>query len=179
MVTMERDDKGLTRRAVMVSAGAALLAPREAAALVQQKATEKWPEIQDFKERTPQLEPWLVKKFVIAAHANLKVTKEMLAEYPALLNAGWDWGSGDFERAIEGAGHMGNAEIAHFLLDNGARMNIFCGAMLGHLEFVKSAVDAYPSLLKSKGPHGLDLMHHARAGKAHSKHVLEWLEKHS
>ena len=156
-----------------------MLAPCEASAVLQQKATDKWPEIQDFKEKTPQLEPWLVKKFVIAAHANLKVTKEMLAEYPALLNASWDWGSGDFERAIEGAGHMGNAEIAHFLLDQGARLNIFCGAMLGYLDFVKAAVDAHPALLKSKGPHGFTLLHHARVGKERSEHVVEWLEKHS
>ena len=172
----------MTRRAVVragVGLGAAALAGQGLAAMQQQTFDDKWPDIQDFPERTPQLPTKLVKKFVVAAHGNLKATKEMLAAYPALLNSGWDWGSGDFERAIEGAGHMGNVDIAHFLLDNGARMNIFCAAMLGHLEFVKSAVDAYPGLLKSKGPHGLDLIHHAKAGKDESKRVLAWLEKHT
>lgn len=28
-------------------------------------------------------------------------TKQMLEATPALLNASWDWGNGDFEEAIE------------------------------------------------------------------------------
>jgi len=31
----------------------------------------------------------------------------MLSEHPTLLNAEYDWGAGDFELAIGGAGHMG------------------------------------------------------------------------
>ena len=143
----------------------------------QDNKKEKWADIPDFPEKTPQLEPKLVKKFVIACHANLPYVKEMLAEYPSLLNASWDWGSGDFERGIEGAGHMGNHEIAEFLLSRGARMNIFCAAMLGHLEMVKGLIEAYPPLKDSKGPHGLGLLHHAKAGGERSKAVVLYIEK--
>lgn len=137
---------------------------------------DRWADVPDYAPTTPQLDARLVKKFVTAAHANLKATTEMLEEYPTLLNATWDWGNGDFETAIEGAGHMGNVEIATFLISKGARMNIFCGAMLGHLEFVKALLAAHPTLKDSSGPHGLNLKHHAKAGGEGSKLVLEYLE---
>ena len=88
-----------------------------------------------------------------------------------------DWGSGDWESGIEGAGHMGNHEIAEHLLANGARQNLFCAAMLGNLDFVKAALSADPAILHSKGPHGLDLVHHCKAGKDKSAHVLDYVEK--
>jgi hypothetical protein len=47
--------------------------------------------------------------------------------------------------ALEGAGHMGNKDIANFLLSKGARMNIFCAAMLGRLDVVKAILSAFPS----------------------------------
>lgn len=131
--------------------------------------------IPDFPENKPQLDPKLVKTFVIAAHFNLPKVQEMLEDEPGLLNAGWEWGDGDFERAIEGAGHMGNREIALYLLGQGARFNLFCAAMLGHLDLVKATLEAHPNLKDSKGPHGLTLLHHAKAGKEHSKPVLDYL----
>jgi ankyrin repeat protein len=75
-------------------------------------------------------------------------------------------GGGDFETALEGAGHMGDKDIANFLLSKGARMNIFCAAMLGRLDVVKAILSAYPELNTSKGPHGLQLLHHAAKGGA-------------
>ena len=58
-------------------------------------------------------------------------TKALLAEQPSLLNATWDWGGGDFETGLGGAGHMGNREIAEFLIGQGARLDIFVATMLG------------------------------------------------
>jgi len=49
------------------------------------------------KPRPDPLKPELVKEFVMAAHVDLEKTKALLAETPALLNATWDWGGGDFE----------------------------------------------------------------------------------
>ena len=136
---------------------------------------DRWPQVPDFPQKNPSLDPKLTKKFVIAAHGNLEVVQEMLEAYPGLLNACWDWGNGDFERAIEGAGHMGRRDIAEFLLSKGARMNLFCAAMLGNLEFVKAALSANPNLKDSKGPHGIPLMAHAEAGKEHAVAVVEYL----
>lgn len=128
-------------------------------------------------EKDPPLTADLVKEFVIACHGNFEKTKSMLAETPALLNACWDWGGGDFETGIEGAGHVGNKQIAQFLISNGARMNIFCAAMLGQTDIVKSILTSFPDLKTSKGPHGLQLLHHAKKGGDDSKEVLEYLEK--
>lgn len=54
-----------------------------------------------------------VKDFMAANHNSLEKVKILLREFPTLLCATWDWGGGDFETALEGAGHVGNKEIAH------------------------------------------------------------------
>jgi hypothetical protein len=119
----------------------------------------------------------LVKEWVGKAHSDLARVKELFAQEPRLLNASWDWGGGDFESALEAAGHVGNRDIAEFLLANGARMNLFCAAMLGRLDIVKVTLEAFPDLKKSAGPHGLKLKHHATKGGEQAKAVLEYLEK--
>jgi hypothetical protein len=130
---------------------------------------------QPVPQRPPALAPELVRDFVQKAHADLAATQSMLAEQPALLNATWDWGGGDFETAIGGAGHMGNREIAEFLISQGARFDIFVAAMLGQINIVRSAIDALPKLVHSKGPHGIPLLRHARAGGDAAASVVEYL----
>jgi ankyrin repeat protein len=128
------------------------------------------------KQKPDPLEKELVKEFVIKGHGDLNRVKELLEKEPGLLNASWDWGGGDFETAIEGAGHVGNKDIAEFLLQKGARMNIFCAAMLGRLDIVKSTLTLYPDLKFSKGPHGLQLLHHAKKGGEGALAALEYLQ---
>jgi hypothetical protein len=130
----------------------------------------------DALQDKPVLKPELVKEFVIAGHGNMEKTKQMLEITPALLNASWDWGNGDFEQAIEGAGHVGNRDIALYLISKGARFNVFIAAMLGKIEIVKSMIEAYPESRLSKGPHGLDLIHHATKGGEQSVEVLNYLK---
>jgi len=127
------------------------------------------------KKRPDPLAPDLVKEFVRAAHVDLDKVKTMLTEQPALLNACWDWSAGDFEQAIGGAGHMGRKDIALYLLDKGARMDLFVATMLGKLDIVKATLTAFPALINSKGPHGIPLLYHAKAGGDDSKPVLEYL----
>jgi hypothetical protein len=127
-------------------------------------------------KRPPALPPDLVREFVGKAHGDLAATKALLAETPGLLNATWDWGGGDFEMGIGGAGHMGNREIAEFLLSQGGRMDIFVAAMLGKLDIVKALLAAYPNLLQSKGPHGIPLMTHAKKGGAPAEGVVAYFE---
>jgi len=122
------------------------------------------------------LKPELVKEFVSAGHGNLEKTKQMLEATPSLLNASWDWGNGDFEEAIEGAGHMGNRDIALYMISKGARFTLFVAAMLGKIDIVKPMIESYPELVQSKGPHGLDLIHHATKGGEHSVEVLNYLK---
>jgi len=126
-------------------------------------------------ETKPALEASLVQDFVINAHSNLDRVKELLAQDPALVNATWDWGGGDFETALGGAAHMGRKEIAKFLLDHGARLDLFAAAMLGSLEIVKAALTAYPNALHTPGPHGIPLLVHAQAGGEEAKEVVDFL----
>ncbi|HYF30944.1 MAG TPA: hypothetical protein VD993_07480 [Chitinophagaceae bacterium] len=128
------------------------------------------------QQRPDPIDKEMVKEWVSKSHADLARVKELFALQPGLLNASWDWGGGDFETGLEAAGHMGNREIAQFLLDNGARMNIFCAAMLGKIEIVKATLTAFPQLKTSKGPHGLQLLHHARKGGDQAKEVLDYLQ---
>jgi hypothetical protein len=119
----------------------------------------------------------IVKEFVIAGHGKPDRVKEMLAEYPNLLYCRYDWGNGDFEEALEGAGHVGNKEIAKYLIQNGARPNIYVLTMLGETAIVRSILDKYPSLLNGKGPHGFTLLHHATKGGEDSKELLEYFKE--
>lgn len=127
-------------------------------------------------KRPPALPDELVRDFVGKAHGDLAASKALLAEQPSLLNATWDWGGGDFETAIGGAGHMGNREIAEFLISQGARFDIFVAAMLGKIDSVRAALTAWPDLVRSKGPHGITLLRHARAGGEPAREVVEFLE---
>lgn len=115
-------------------------------------------------ERPPALDSALVQQFVIAGHGNLAAVQTLLADTPALLNAAWDWGGGDWETALGGAAHVGNVAIARFLLSHGARMDIFAAAMLGELDLVKAFLAAHPDALHSAGPHGIPLLTHAQMG---------------
>lgn len=124
----------------------------------------------------PALEAKLVQEFVSVAHSDLNRVKELLAQEPALVNATWDWGGGDFETALGAAGHMGRKDIANLLLEQGARIDIFVASMLGNLDIVKAALAAYPDSINRPGPHGIPLIAHAKAGGDDAKVVLEYLE---
>ena len=117
----------------------------------------------------------MVKEFVLAGHFDLDKAKNMLNDHPNLIYSRYDWGNGDFEEAIEGAGHKGNKEIANYLIEKGARVNLFVLTMLGKTSLVKPTLEAYPSLIFAKGPHGLSLLHHAEVGGTESKELYDYL----
>jgi hypothetical protein len=125
--------------------------------------------------RPDPLKPELVKEFVTAGHFDLDKTKKMLTETPKLLNAAWDWGGGDFEMAIGGAGHMGRKDIALYLISQGSRFDIFVAAMLGRLDAVKAILSIDPTLANSLGPHGIPLMAHAKKGGEDAVAVVNYL----
>ena len=127
-------------------------------------------------ERPPALAASLVQEFIRVAHADLNRVDELLAQEPALIHATWDWGGGDFETALGAAAHMGRADIARFLLDHGARIDLFAAAMLGDLPLVQATLAAYPNALHVLGPHGIPLIAHAKAGGAAAEPVLTYLQ---
>jgi hypothetical protein len=115
-------------------------------------------------------------EFVAKAHADLDRVRDLLAQEPALVNATWDWGGGDFETALGGAAHMGRKDIANHLLKYHARIDIFAAAMLGKLDIVKGALDTFPDAINTPGPHGIPLIKHAEAGGEDAKAVLDFLQ---
>jgi hypothetical protein len=70
---------------------------------------------------------------------------------------------------------MGNRAIAEFLIGQGARFDLFVAAMLGKFDAVQAAITAWPDLVHSKGPHGISLLRHARAGGEPAAAVTEYL----
>ena len=102
--------------------------------------------------------------------------QELLTETPSLLNATWDWGGGDFETALGAASHTGSRDIALYLLERGARMDVFCAAMLGELDIVKAILTAFPHLKDSGGAHGIPLIMHAKQGGEQAQAVLDYLQ---
>jgi hypothetical protein len=124
----------------------------------------------------PTSDAFLVKELVGASHNNLDRVKAIVSRQPALADASWDWGFGDWESPLGAASHVGNRPIAEFLLDHGATPTIFSSAMLGHLDAVKAMLAARPGLERIRGPHSLTLLSHARAGGQAAAPVLAYLE---
>jgi len=131
--------------------------------------------VPDFPEHHLQFDRARVKRFVIAGHVNLTAVRAMLAEEPNLINGAIDWGNGDFETALGGASHMGRRDIAEYLLEHNARMDIFAATMLGKTDLVKAAVAVFPNIVHVPGPHGIPLIVHAKKGGPLAKAVLEFL----
>jgi hypothetical protein len=124
----------------------------------------------------PPLGPELVRDFVAKAHGDLDAVRELLELEPSLLNASWDWGGGDWETGLGAAAHMGRRDIALFLLERGARIDVFAAAMLGETEIVRALLTAFPTLRDARGPHGIPLLEHAKAGGDEAREVVELLE---
>jgi hypothetical protein len=149
----------LTRRAfVSLAPLAPLLAPDEASSQSAPAAATS--------DAFPAHEPETVIEMVTVSHGHVARVRELLSGRPALANAGWDWGFGDWETPLGAASHVGNREIATLLLTAGARPSIFSAAMLGQVDVVRAFVAASPGIQRTRGPHGITLLAHARAGGA-------------
>ena len=124
----------------------------------------------------PSQPPELVRETLIVAHFDLKRIKELVGARPSLARAAWDWGFGDWETALGAASHTGNKPIAEYLISQGARPSLFSAAMLGQLDVVKAFVAAQPQVERIRGPHGISLLAHARAGGEAARPVFEFLK---
>lgn len=126
--------------------------------------------------KNKQVNRQLAQDFVIYAHSDLKMVEKLLKREPGLINAAIDWGKGDFETALGGASHMGRRDIVEYLLKNGARIDIFCAAMMGLVDVVKAFITLEPTLIDAKGPHGFSLHWHAQVGQEKAEAVLDYLQ---
>jgi hypothetical protein len=128
-------------------------------------------------ERPAPLEAAAVREMVAVAHGDLGRVRALLEQEPRLVNAAWDWGGGDWETPLGAAGHMGRRDIAEYLLEHGARLDLFAAAMLGKLEIVQAAIGAFPGAVRVAGPHGITLLAHAKAGGPDAAPVAAYLEQ--
>ena len=128
----------------------------------------------NISEKFPAIDDQLVRQVVSAAHRSYNKVKELVDRQPELSNACWDWGFGDFETALGAASHMGQKKIAAYLIEKGARPNIYSLAMMGKLDAVMAMVAASPGIQKIPGPHGITLLQHA---KNRLRHPLGEVEK--
>ena len=126
-------------------------------------------------QEDPKLDKNIVEEFVRVSHGKLDVVTELLKEYPNLLNAAHDWKFGDFETGLGAASHVGNKEIAKYLISKGAQGNIFTLALFGKTDILKAMIEFSPSLLYAKGPHGLTLLHHANKGGEDALETKEYI----
>lgn len=123
-----------------------------------------------------QINRQLVQDFVIYAHSDLAMVTKLLEKEPGLINASVDWGGGDWETGLGGASHMGRLDVVEFLLSKGARIDIFCAAMMGLTDAVRAFLTLQPVLIDAKGPHGFTLHFHAQVGGDRSKETLDYLQ---
>ncbi len=147
-----------------VAAGSALAQAPETSASPATPANPAAPAKPSSWPGFPQQDPALAREIVGASHRNFERVKALLKAHPALSNAAYDWGFGDWETALGAASHVGNPEIAGLLLDHGARLDIFAATMLGMTDAVKAMLTARPALARVRGPHGITLLAHAEAG---------------
>ncbi len=164
----------MSRRALLV---ATPLLAASSAALQAFQSPQSPPIPTSVHSQFPSHEPALAREMVAVSHSRLERVQELLDRSPALANATWDWGFGDWETALGAASHTGRREIAMLLMAHGARPDIFTFAMLGQLDVVRAYVEASPGIQGTKGPHGLTLMLHARLGKAPAESVVAYLEE--
>ena len=116
-------------------------------------------ELVQTQHQPPSIEQ--IREFVIAGHGNLEKVRQMLAENPQLLSASYQWNDNDRETAIQAAAQVGNAQVARYLLDNGAPLEICTAAMLGQRDEVERRLEEDPRSASATGAHGIPLLPHA------------------
>jgi hypothetical protein len=158
-------------------AAAAPFALAQEAKPVEAAFTRNYP-APDFRPswKKPQLNRTMLEDFIIYAHSDLDLTKKLLDREPMLINGFMDWGEGDWESALGGASHMGRHDIVGFLLARGARIDIFCAAMMGQLEAVKAFLVLEPKLIDARGPHGFNLHFHGQLAGKKADEMVAYLQ---
>lgn len=125
--------------------------------------------------RNPQINKLMLQDFVVFAHMDLPMVQKLVEKEPLLVNGVMDWGAGDWESGLGGASHMGRRDIVEYLLEKGARIDIFCAAMMGQLDAVRAFLTLQPKLIDARGPHGFNLHFHAQLAADGGK-TLDYLQ---
>ncbi len=114
----------------------------------------------------------IIDDFVGNAHGNYARVKELLDQYPSLVNANASWN----ETALAAAAQTGQKQIAELLLAAGAPMDICAAAVLGLADLVREFLRADPEAAHATGAHGIPVLYHA--ANRGNKDVAELLLAH-
>jgi ankyrin repeat protein len=95
---------------------------------------------------------------VIAAGCKNRQLVDVLLEYGADINAKSAWWAGAF-----GALHGADAEMTEYLLERGAKFDVFSAAEQNRLDVLTSLIEVDPTLVHAKGPDGQRALHFARS----------------
>ncbi|MEK6221941.1 MAG: ankyrin repeat domain-containing protein [Chloroflexota bacterium] len=96
--------------------------------------------------------------FIRDCHMNFEGVKKAVENSPDIVNS---YNEKMNESGLGAAGHMGNREIAEYLLANGAPLELAAAAMLGMNKEVQAYLDKDAELANSAGPHGISVAFHA------------------
>jgi len=102
-------------------------------------------------------EQQIIDQFVNAAHGDMKTVKELLQAHPGMINAR----STMDETALGAAAHTAQKNIAEFLLQNGAELDICSAVVLGRKGEIEARLDSDPENVKATGSHNLPIMFYA------------------
>src|SRR3990172_5232082 len=97
----------------------------------------------------------VIDQFVGNAHGNFDVVRDLLSQYPSIINANASWD----ETAIQAAAQTGQVEIVKYLLDYGAEYDICTAAMLGSLDCVQDHLKENQERVHARGAHGIPLLY--------------------
>ncbi len=92
----------------------------------------------------------IIDEFVGNAHGNLARVRELVEQYPHIVDAQASFQ----ETALQAAAQMAREDIAKFLLAHGATLDIFGAAMLGAADRVREFLETDPALANAPGGHG-------------------------
>lgn len=105
---------------------------------------------------TPALpEQRIIDQFVGASHGDFTTMRQLLAQYPAIVNAPARWG----ETAVQAATQVGRQDMVQHLLAAGAPRDICTAAMLGEDDTVAAMLEIDPTLIGATGAHGIPLLY--------------------
>src|SRR5262252_3765370 len=94
------------------------------------------------------------------AHGDLTKVRELVEQYPELVNASAPWN----ETPIEAAAQLGRKDIIDYLLSKGAPLDFFTACVLGRGDLVEAELARDPARARSRGVHGLPALYFAAIG---------------
>lgn len=101
-----------------------------------------------------------INAFVGACHGDMATVQGIANEHPEWIDARAVWE----ETPLGAASHVGQKEIARFLLSRGATLDICAAALLGMGDEVTAFLDRDPALANARGAHGIGVLFHAVVG---------------